>query len=169
MTARTFQGKMYIAPEYASGVKGFTNATAYANSKWNITGADNFVAVISTSGKTVPMSSSLTISEKGTTNFVDGLTNKRNALNEVTIKFNVEAEIGVYDLIKKLFNGVKSEIRVCDDDNMQGFQLMNVVPHFVETTKCGEIQMAEVTCTFKQGATVSNTLRRWRFVDILTA
>lgn len=167
MAAKTFQGKMYIAPQYAAGVKGFTNGTNYSSSKWSITGVDACIEVIAASGKTVPISSTLTIEEKSSNQFIDGLTNKKSTMNEVSGKITIEAEIFVYDAIKKAFNGVKSEIRLVDANNMQCIQLMNVIPYFAETTKFGETQSAEITFTYRQGATVSNTLRRFRIVDIL--
>jgi len=166
MTVRTFYGKAYIAPKFVTATKGFATAATYGSGKWSTDGVADFITGISSTVNVLPIKNGMTIEEKAVSDFKNGLTDKKNTLMEVTGKFEIELDVRFYNLLKRTFQQVESEIRVADADNNQGVQCFNVIPYFAETTKFGDMQKAEVTFVFRQAANIANGLKRLRILDL---
>lgn len=157
----SFSGKLYIAAS-----NGFTTPPVYA-ANTGFTIAESAASAGSAGAVSeLMMQGDLVIAGKPKGKSSNGNLTSCVISEETTGKATVAIDAALYDSYVAKYQGVECEIRCVDTDTMQMSNVIMVKPHFAQTTKIGEMQMAELTFDFVQAANISVSKKRNRLVKM---
>lgn len=157
----SFSGKLYIA---AKG--GFTTPPVYATNT-GFTIAESAASAGSAGAVSeLMMQGDLVIAGKPKGKSSNGNLTSCVISEETTGKATVAIDAALYDSYVAKYQGVECELRCVDTDTMQLVSDIDIKPHFAQTTKIGEMQMAELTFDFIQAANISVAKKRHRLVKM---